>query len=234
MALATGSASGRASEVGSGFNGVHSAVRVGMWSAWALVALYAAYAVAVIAAGVPLSPPKDPAWAVAEILTVAGVPIQILLFAAIYGSTRASAKTYGLLAFGLILMWGALTSAVHFTELVVARRLNLTSDPALARVFDLAHQSLLQGVEFLAWHFFLGLAMLAAAVAFTGQDTARWVRTGLIAGGLLTVLGLIGPILDQPYLRSIGAIGYGVVFPVVCLLIGFVFRSASLREATAI
>jgi len=48
----------------------------------------------------------------------------------------------------------------------------------------------------------------------------------LAASGVLCVLGLLGPALANPSLRLIGVFGYGVVFPVACVLIGFVFRDA--------
>jgi hypothetical protein len=204
-------------------------LRLGMWSAWGLVGLYLAYAAFVAASGVASGPPQDPAWAIAEILTIVGAPLQVIMFAALHESAPPRARLFSQLALGWMLVMTALTVTVHFVELTVARRIDLAAEPGLAGVFAWGQPSLLQGVEFTAWHLFFGLALLCAAVAFGGQGLEAAVRTGLGAGGVLCLAGLLGPALDKPGLRVIGVVGYAVVFPVVCVMLGFVFKQAEQR-----
>jgi hypothetical protein len=208
-------------------------LRLGMGSAWAVVALGVAYGILVVASGALSGRPKDPYWAVAEAVTAVGAPIQVVLFAVIYQLSPVRTKVYGLLAFGFMLAMAALTSTVHLTELFVARRIDLAADPTLGRIFDFARPSLVFGADVTAWHFLFGLALLFAALAFVGHGIATYVRSGFLFGGILCLAGLIGPAVGNPYLRSIGVLGYGVVFPIVCLLIGFVFRSKQHSQGIA-
>jgi hypothetical protein len=205
------------------------ALRLGMWAAWGLVALYVAYAAFVVASGAARGLPTDPNWAIAEILTIVGAPIQVVLFAAIHECAPRRARLFSLLALGWMLVMTALTVTVHFVELTVARRIDLAAEPGLAGVFAWGRPSLLQGVEFAAWHLFFGLALLCAAAAFRGRGLEAAVRIGLRAGGVLCLAGLLGPALDRPGLRLIGVVGYAVVFPVVCLMLGVVFKQAEQR-----
>ncbi|MGV1029211.1 MAG: hypothetical protein ACOYBU_11940 [Dermatophilaceae bacterium] len=202
-----------------------------MWSAWAVLAFGVAYLGLVVGSGALSGAPRDPFWAAAEAVTVLGAPIQVVLFAVIYQLSPPPARVYGLLAFGFMLAMAALTTTVHLTELFVARRIDLAGDPALGRVFGFTQPSLAFAIDVSAWHFLFGLSLLFAALAFTGPGTAAYLRVGFLLGGALCLIGLAGPAVANPYLRSIGVLGYGVVFPILCLLIGFNFRSNQ-RAAT--
>ncbi|MGB8386127.1 MAG: hypothetical protein WCG47_33650, partial [Dermatophilaceae bacterium] len=92
--------------------------------------------------------------------------------------------------------------------------------------------SLLFAIDVAAWHFLFGLSLLFASLAFTGPGTAAYLRGGFLLGGALCLIGLVGPAVANSSLRSIGVLGYGVVFPILCLLIGFNFRSKQ-RGATS-
>jgi hypothetical protein len=202
-------------------------LRIGEWCAWLVVASYGVYLVAVAASGVLTgSVPRDPAWAVAEVVIVVFAPIQVIFFAAIYESAPARARIFGLLGFAFMVVMAALTVSVHFVELTVARRADLGADSALVHIFSYTQPSLLLGIEFLAWHLFFGLSILLTAFAFSPRGKELWVRIGLAGAGVLCIAGLSGPILDRPALRTIGVIGYGIVFPVAAFVIGLVFRSA--------
>lgn len=118
-------------------------LRLGMWSAWAVVTFGVAYIALVARSGALSGAPTDPFWAAAEAVTVVGAPIQVVLFAVIYQLSPAPARVYGLLAFGFMLAMAALTTTVHLSELFVARRIDLAGDPALGRIFGFTQPSLL-------------------------------------------------------------------------------------------
>ena len=42
--------------------------------------------------------------------------------------------------------------------------------------------------------------------------------------GVLSIAGLIGPIVGDMLIRDIGIVGYGVVFPIICLYLAKVFN----------
>jgi hypothetical protein len=106
----------------------------------------------------------------------------------------------------------------------VARRIDLAATPELARLFGWEWPSLLYAIELVAWHLFLGLSLLFAASAFRGRGAQAAARIGLRVNGSLCIIGLVGPALGNLNWRMIGVFGYGVVFPIVCVVIGLVFK----------
>jgi hypothetical protein len=94
-------------------------------------------------------------------------------------------------------------------------------------LFAFEWPSLLVAVELLSWHLFFGLALLFAASGFQGTGAEAVVRTGLRVSGALCLAGLVGPALGDFVWRLPGVLGYGVVFPLLCLVIGYVFKRAA-------
>jgi hypothetical protein len=201
-------------------------LRIGMMSAWATVAICIIYIADLFAGGVVKGLPREPFFALAEIITIVSALILVILMAAIYQCTSAPFKIFSLLALGWIFIMAGLTVTVHVVELTVGRQLDPSTRITLARIFDFEWPSLLYGVEFVAWHIGFGLSVLFAALVFQGNGREKAVRIGLIATGLLCLIGLIGPAIGDMNLRLIGAFGYGVVFPIVCVMIALVFKNA--------
>lgn len=96
-------------------------------------------------------------------------------------------------------------------------------------MFGFEWPSLLMAIEFLAWHLFFGLALPFAAFGFRGGGKVAVVRIGLVASGVLRLAGLLGPAVGDLIWRLPGAVAYGVVFPLVCLMIGIVFKKRRRR-----
>ncbi len=203
---------------------------LGRWSAWALFALGVAYLALIGASGAFWGAPVDPFWAAAEAVTVIGAPIQVVLFAVICQLSPAPAKVFGLLAFGFMLSMAAITATVHLIELFVARRVDLAKDPALGYIYGFTQPSLVFAAEVTAWHFLFGLSLLFAALAFTSPGSPRSIRAGFLLAGLLCLLGLSGPAFGNSYLRLVGVFGYGVIFPILCLLLGVHFRTVQKKS----
>lgn len=202
----------------------------GMWSAWLFFTLSVAYAAAAVAAGAARGVPKDPFWAIAEIITIVGAVILVILMAVIHDCAPPDGKTLSLTALGWTLVSAGLSVTVHFVQLTVARRIDVQVIPGFARLFGFEWPSLLFAVELLAWHLFLGLSLVFAAFAFVGRGREAGVRIGLTASGLLCIAGLIGPAVGDLNWRFIGVLGYGVVFPIVCFMIGLLFKNAASRS----
>jgi hypothetical protein len=89
-------------------------------------------------------------------------------------------------------------------------------------------------IEFLAWHLFFGLALPFAAFGFRGGGKVAVVRIGLVASGVLRLAGLLGPAVGDLIWRLPGVVGYGVVFPLVCLMIGMCSRSGGVVGSRSI
>jgi hypothetical protein len=195
-----------------------------VWSAWGTVILGIAYSVAVLGAGAASGEFQDPYWAVAEILALLGAPIMVGLTAAIHYCTPVGRRTFSLMAFGWMLITAGLTSTVHLIELTVARRPDIVSTPEYHSLYAFQWPSLLNAMEICAWNLFLGLSLLFLAFAFPGGGKQRTVRQLLIASGVLVIAGLIGPAVGDMRWRLIGVFGYGIVFPIACIMIGLVFK----------
>jgi hypothetical protein len=112
---------------------------VGMWSAWLFFALSVAYAAATVAAGAARGVPKDPYWAIAEIITIVGAVILVILMAVIHDFARPRGKILTLTTLGWTLVWTGPTGTVYFLQLTVARRIYVQAIPGLARLFGFVH-----------------------------------------------------------------------------------------------
>ena len=78
-------------------------------------------------------------------------------------------------------------------------------------------------LDILAWDWFFAISMLFAAPVFGVGRLEQTVRMLMIFSGVLSLTGLIGVPLANMQIRNIGIIGYGVVAPVVFLLLGIIF-----------
>jgi hypothetical protein len=78
-------------------------------------------------------------------------------------------------------------------------------------------------LDILAWDWFFALSMLFAAPVFKAGRLEKTVRILMVVSGSLSLAGLIGVPLADMQVRNIGIIGYGVVAPIVFLLLGIVF-----------
>jgi hypothetical protein len=207
--------------------GTRVTLRLGMWSAWILAGFYLTYIAALFLGGVVHGVPTDPYLAVAEMLIILAAPLQVALVAVVYQCAPPHARTAALVALGWAIVMAGLTMTVHFVELTVARASGVSAMPGFSRLFGWEWPSLLYAVELMAWHMFLGLSLLFMAPGFAGRGAVTIVRVGLRAAGTLCIAGLAGPLLGHLDWRMIGVFGYGVVFPIVCIAMGVVFRSAA-------
>jgi asparagine N-glycosylation enzyme membrane subunit Stt3 len=206
---------------------------LGRLSAWTTFVIFIVYAATLFAGGVVRGLPKEPYFALAEVITIISAIVLVILMAAIHLCTSIRFKIFSLLALGWMFITAGITVTVHLAELTVARQLDPATRISFARFFDFEWPSLLYGIEFVAWHIGFGLSVLFAAFAFQGNGAEKVVRVGLIAVGLLCLIGFAGPAFGDLNLRLIGVFGYGIVFPIICIWIALVFKNASLEETNS-
>lgn len=200
-----------------------SANRLGMWSAFALVALGVAYA-AVVGSAMARAfdePITDPTLAVMEILTLASTPILVFLMAALHTSAPPGLKIFSTAALAFMIVMAGLSSAVHFVELSAVRQ------TGIARI---VWPSASYAVELLSWDLFLGLSLICAAFVFQGQRLQRTIRTFMLITGGLCLAGILGPATGHMRLQLMGVAAYGFLLPVTLFLVGHDFRRAYLAE----
>jgi hypothetical protein len=208
---------------------------LGAWSARAIFLIEVGY-VAVFVAGFASihntsDPLPDPYLAIAEILILVLAPIMVCLILAIHQCAPKRARPFTQVALGWMLAAATFTTVVHFVQLTVARHFDAASFPGYARIFGWQWPSTFYAIDIVAWDVFFGLALLFAVPAFAGGRDAVLVRRGLILSGSLCLIGLIGPFANVLGLRTIGILGYTVVFGLTCLPLGRTFKVRTPRAA---
>jgi hypothetical protein len=202
---------------------------LGFWSARSIFVLEVAYVAVFVVGFASISnasdPLPDPYLAIAEVLILVMAPILVCLMLAIHHSAPRQAKPFTQVALGWMLAAAAFTITVHTVELTVARHVDAASFPGYARIFDFEWPSTFYAIDIVAWDIFFALALLFAVPAFAHREDATLVRRGLILSGSLCLIGLIGPFADVLGLRTIGILGYTIVFGLVCLPLSRTFRA---------
>lgn len=215
-----------------------SAVRrvrlLGFWSARAIFLIEVAYVAVFIVGfasigGNTTQVLPQPYLAIAEILILVLAPVMVCLMLAIHQTAPKAAKAFTQVALGWMLAAAAFTTVVHFVQLTVARYIDSASFPAYARIFGWQWPSTFYAIDIVAWDIFFGLALLFAVPAFVRGRDAVLVRRGLILSGSMCLVGLIGPFTDMLGLRTIGILGYTVVFGLTCIPLSRTFKARTRR-----
>jgi hypothetical protein len=206
---------------------------LGAWSARTLFFIEVVY-IAVFVAGFAsignLSDPlPDPYLAIGEILILVMAPIMVCLMLAVHESAPKQAKPFTQVALGWMLAAAACTTVVHFVLLTVARHIDSATFPGYARIFGWEWPSTFYAIDIVAWDVFFGLALLFAVPAFARRGDAMLVRRGFILSGSLCLIGLVGPFTNVIALRTIGIVGYTVVFGLTCLPLSRTFNAGTGR-----
>jgi hypothetical protein len=205
---------------------------LGFWSARGIILIEVAY-IAVFIVGFasiggktgPVLP--QPYLAIAEILVLVLAPIMVCLMLAIHQAAPKAAKPFTQVALGWMLAAAACTTVVHFVQLTAARYIDSATFPGYARIFGWHWPSTFYAIDIVAWDIFFGLALLFAVPAFVRGRDAVLVRRGLILSGSMCLIGLIGPFADILGLRTIGILGYTVVFGLTCLPLSRTFKAGT-------
>ena len=112
----------------------------------------------------------------------------------------------------------SLTSGVHFMTLSWGRQTGFTA---------LEWPSALYAVELLAWDVFLGLSLLFAAPVFKGPGLYFKARWSLAITGAMCLIGAVGPMVGDMAIQRIGIVGYGILLPISCLILAFIYKKNS-------
>jgi hypothetical protein len=129
------------------------------------------------------------------------------------------------MALGWMFAAAAFTTVVHFVQLTVARHISSATSPGYSSIFAWKWPSAFYAIDIAAWDIFFGLALLFAVPAFAAWGDAIWVRRGLILSGSMCLVGLVGPFANVLGLRTIGIVGYTIVFGLTCLPLSRTFNA---------
>jgi hypothetical protein len=210
---------------------------LGYWSARTILILEVAYVVVFILGFASIrdtsKPLPDPYLAIAEILILVMAPILVCLMLAIHQCAPKHAKPFTQVALGWMFAAATFTTVVHFVQLTVARHIDSASFPGYASIFGWKWPSTFYAIDIVAWDVFFGLALLFAVPAFAHRAEAIWVRRGLILSGSMCLIGLVGPFANMLGLRTIGIVGYTIVFGLTCLPLSRTFLGTEQAAAAS-
>lgn len=200
---------------------------IGRAAAWAAFGFGVVYAVVTALGFLSLQSPQDPSgdpfFTLMEILLILTVPLMLVSMVAVHAYAAPADKVYSLTALIFMLLLTGITSSVHFVILTVGRQLAASGLPLVPLLLSWQWPSVAYTLDILAWDWFFALAMLFAAPVFKVGRLEKTLRLLMLVSGAVSLAGLIGVPLANMQVRDIGIIGYGVVAPLVFLLLGIVF-----------
>jgi len=209
--------------------------RIGMYSATSVVAIDIAYVTTGLI-GLAARPPDahplrqvDPYLAILEYFIILVATLLVVLMAAVYRYAAPGRRIYGVVALCFMVAFATLTCSVHFVSLTAGRQIESSVFPQLWRQVSLYEwPSLALAVEFLAWHFFFGLAMLFAALVW--QPARTYVRISMLTSGALCLLSTLGPLTGEMRIPWLGIAGYAFLLPVACVFLAVLFRRTTAED----
>jgi len=206
--------------------------RFGFVSAVGIVVLSVAYAIP-LTVGLLELPAKDaaiadPWFSMMELLILLSAPFMVTLCVCIHLLAPASRRPFSLASLVFMGMAALITCSVHFTILTVSHLPAIANLPWTASLLSFTWPSVPYALDILAWDFFFALAVLLAVPVFGGSRLANAIRSLLLVSGLLSLVGLFGPALGTMEIRSIGIVGYAVVYPIAVVLIARLFRAGGI------
>lgn len=172
-------------------------------------------------------PISDPWFTLMEIMIIIIAPLLVMLMAEIHYYASDDVKALSMSALIFMGIMACITCSIHYLILFVSRPIAaMTGLPWLSYIFSFKWPSVIYTLDILAWDLFFALSMLFAAPVFKGDRLKSWVRILMIVSGVLSLIGLLGPVLGNMQVRNIGIVGYAVALPVICLLLARVFKKA--------
>ena len=211
-----------------------SARRLGIASASALLIVGIFYVVVItlwiVVVGTPREPIGDPYLAVMEVLTMLSAVALLGLVIAIWCFADEARRVSAITALTIGSLAVGMTVAVHFLQITAVRQLWRSGRLADYR---LVWPSIIFAVEYFAWDVLIGLTMVFASFALARTPAARHASRALVIGGMLCLLGTIGPFSGRMVLQNVAVLGYAVVLPIAGALVARLFRATLPSGASA-
>jgi len=192
-------------------------------SAFALFGLGVIYAIVLVLGLLSLSSPAEaignPYVSIMEVIIIAMTPFMVLFSASIYLTNEREHKLTNFMAVLFMTMASCITSGVHIVVLSINNHAGANQLPWFQQFFAWEWPSVVYALDILAWDLFFALAVLCLIPNY--YKTNRVITALLSLTGILSLIGLIGPVISDMQFRLIGVLGYAGFFPIACLFIGY-------------
>jgi hypothetical protein len=150
----------------------------------------------------------------------------LIMFIALRRQVSGSNVIFAELACVFMTLLCATSTINWFAQLAILPRLVSLGDTAIALVDVHNSSSIMYAVEHLGWGLFYGLSTIFMAIAINGGKVENWIRWLFIAGGVLSLLHIIGIITLNFTISDLGYIAWSVLLPITTTLLAIRYRSS--------
>lgn len=213
-----------------------SAQKMGLISAVMIVLLSVAYAIPLSIGLITLTGPDvpiaDPWFSLMELLILLLAAPLLTLGVATYQWAPPSRKPVAMVSALFLALAAGLTFALHFIILTLGHQEAFTGQSWSPLFLTFVWPSVPYVLDTLAWDVFFAAGILFGAFVFQGTRLQSTIRVLFLISGSLSLVGVAGVVLGEMQVRSIGIIGYAVVYPVGVAFLAVMFaRAPSARSA---
>ena len=158
------------------------------------------------------------------VITLIVAPILVVIMASLHALTPAHRKIFSQVALGFTLLFTLAVSINRFTQLGVVRQsLDAGNVSGISWFLAYGEHSVMLGIEYLGWSWFLGLTALAAAPLFSGNRLENWLRGLFLVSAGMALLSAVGFLLAN-LLSLFGFVAWGLVLFIITGLLAVYFR----------
>jgi hypothetical protein len=169
-------------------------------------------------------PPEKGLQLFGGIISLIICPVLVIMMTSLHVLIPAEKKAFSQASLGFTLLFALSVSTNRFSQLGVVRQAENAGHIEGVTWFQAYGDfSIMLGLEYLGWAWFLGLAMLCAAPLFHEGRLQRWLRGLMIAYGLLGLVSSLGFLLGT-WLSLLGFVAWGVVLYIITALLVVYFR----------
>jgi len=151
-------------------------------------------------------------------------PLLVLMMAALHTVTPQPKKVMSQASLGFTLLFALAVSINRFSQLGVVRQAEVAGRlDGISWFQAYGDYSIMLGLEYLGWAWFLGLAMLCAAPLFSGGRLEQWIRWLMVLYAILGLASSVGFLLGN-WLSLLGFVAWGFVLYIIAGLLAVYFR----------
>lgn len=213
-----------------GFSSLPQVNRIGVISSLLTTFLGILYFVVIlisILTGKFVFPPLESLQLFAGIVSLVVCPIIVVMMASLHEVTSSSRRILSQIGLGFTLLFALAVSINRFSQLGVVRQgLNAGNVDGLSRFMAYGDYSVMLGIEYLGWAWFLGIAMLFTSFLFRTGRLEQWLRWSMIVYGILSLVSSVGFLLGN-WLSMLAFVAWGIVLFIISGLLVFYFLQHS-------
>jgi hypothetical protein len=177
--------------------------------------LYFLVILAALIAGQFTFPPPEWLQLFGGVISLIMCPVLVVMMAALHGVTPAPKQVLSQAGLGFTLLFAMAVSINRFSQLGIVRQAQPVGlGDELLRFQAYGDYSIMLGMEYLGWAWFLGLGLLCAAPLFSNGRLESWIRWLMLLYAGLALLSAVGFLLGS-WLALVGFGAWGLVLVII-------------------